>query len=56
VSESTLAVVVNGTRQALDDDARHPRFIPDRPRLRLRLLRGGPPDRGRTPPNRRRPP
>ena len=27
VSESTLAVVVNGIRQALDDDARHPRFI-----------------------------
>ena len=27
VSESTLAVVVNGIRQALGDDARHPRFI-----------------------------
>ena len=27
VSESTLAVVVNGIRQALEDDARHPRFI-----------------------------
>ena len=27
VSESTLAVVVNGIRQALRDDARHPRFI-----------------------------
>jgi Tol biopolymer transport system component/DNA-binding winged helix-turn-helix (wHTH) protein len=27
VSESTLAVVVNGIRQALDDDARNPRFI-----------------------------
>jgi WD40 repeat protein/DNA-binding winged helix-turn-helix (wHTH) protein len=26
-SESTLAVVVNGIRQALGDDARHPRFI-----------------------------
>jgi DNA-binding winged helix-turn-helix (wHTH) protein len=27
VSESTLAVVVNGIRQALEDDARHPRFV-----------------------------
>jgi DNA-binding winged helix-turn-helix (wHTH) protein len=27
VSESTLAVVVNGIRHALEDDARHPRFI-----------------------------
>ena len=27
VSESTLAVVVNGIRQALEDDARNPRFI-----------------------------
>jgi Tol biopolymer transport system component/DNA-binding winged helix-turn-helix (wHTH) protein len=27
VSESTLAVLVNGIRQALSDDARHPRFI-----------------------------
>jgi WD40 repeat protein/DNA-binding winged helix-turn-helix (wHTH) protein len=27
VTESTLAVVVNGIRQALGDDARHPRFI-----------------------------
>ena len=27
VSESTLAVVVNAIRQALGDDARHPRFI-----------------------------
>ena len=27
VSESTLAVVVNAVRQALEDDARHPRFI-----------------------------
>src|SRR5512147_1966245 len=27
VSESTLAVVVNGIRQALGDDARHPQFI-----------------------------
>jgi WD40 repeat protein/DNA-binding winged helix-turn-helix (wHTH) protein len=27
VSESTLAVVVNGIRQALEDDARQPRFI-----------------------------
>jgi DNA-binding winged helix-turn-helix (wHTH) protein len=27
VSESTLAVVVNGIRQALEDDARRPRFI-----------------------------
>jgi DNA-binding winged helix-turn-helix (wHTH) protein len=27
VSESTLAVVVNGIRQALGDDARQPRFI-----------------------------
>jgi len=27
ISESTLAVTVNAIRQALDDDARHPRFI-----------------------------
>jgi len=27
ISESTLAVVVNGIRHALGDDARHPRFI-----------------------------
>ena len=27
ITESTLAVVVNGIRQALEDDARHPRFI-----------------------------
>ena len=27
VSESTLAVAVNGIREALGDDARHPRFI-----------------------------
>ena len=27
VSESTLAVVVNGIRHALSDDARHPRFV-----------------------------
>jgi DNA-binding winged helix-turn-helix (wHTH) protein len=27
ITESTLAVVVNGIRQALSDDARHPRFI-----------------------------
>ena len=27
VSESTLAVVVNAVREALEDDARHPRFI-----------------------------
>ena len=27
ITESTLAVVVNAVREALDDDARHPRFI-----------------------------
>ena len=49
VSDSTLAVVVNGIRHALGDDARQPAVHPNGARLRLRLLRGGAEDAGRDP-------